>query len=102
MRVGSVAEIAVQFCRRRHVGLILRWLDIAPTFVTCVKESPVLDDRAAHTGPKLILPQYRRTVRRNGLGHRILRKIREGITGVEGIVAHKFPCRTMELVSAGF
>src|SRR5260370_20892732 len=91
MGVRSAAKVAVQFCRGGNIRRVLRRLRKTPTLVSCVEESPVLDDRTAYGCPELVLPQYGGTVGRNRAGNRVLVADGKGITGIEGINSGQFP-----------
>src|SRR5260370_41239748 len=101
MGVRSAAKVAVKFCRGGNIPRVLRSLRKTPTLVSCVEESPVLDDRTAYGCPELVLPQYGGTVTSNRAGNRVLVEVGKGIAGIEGIITNEFPRRSVKLIGAG-
>src|SRR5260370_35448935 len=98
MGVRSAAKVAVQFCRGGNIRRVLRRLRKTPTLVSCVEESPVLDDRTAYGCPELVLPQYGGTRTRNPAGNRGLLVAGKGSEGIEGIITNKFPPRAVKMI----
>src|SRR5260370_23835911 len=98
MGVRSAAKVAVQFCRGGNIRRVLRRLRKTPTLVSCVEESPVLDDRTAYGCPELVLPQYGGAVSMKPARYTVFHLARKRILGVQGTFKKEITTRTIRML----